>query len=79
MTRNRLTVTESPLPMSPTAPTQSGLDPQLLDILVCPLTKSPLRYDREAQELVSEKAGLAFPIRDGIPIMLPDEARQLDP
>lgn len=58
---------------------QGSIDPQLLDILVCPLTKSPLRYDREAQELISDKAGLAFPIRDGIPIMLPDEARPLDP
>jgi uncharacterized protein YbaR (Trm112 family) len=49
-----------------------------LEILVCPLTKGPLTYDRETQELVSEKAGLAYPIRDGIPIMLPDEARQLE-
>ncbi len=48
-----------------------------LEILVCPLTKAPLRYDREAQELISEEAGLAYPIRDGIPIMLVDEARQL--
>jgi uncharacterized protein YbaR (Trm112 family) len=53
------------------------LDPKLLEILVCPLTKAPLRYDREAQELISEEAGLAFPIRDGIPIMLVDEARPL--
>ena len=53
-------------------------DPKLLEILVCPLTKGPLRYDREKQELVSEKAGLAYPIRDGIPIMLVDEARKLD-
>ena len=58
---------------------QGSIDPQLLDILVCPLTKSPLRYDHEAQELISDKADLAFPIRDGIPIMLPDEARPLDP
>ena len=55
------------------------VDPKLLDILVCPLTKGPLRYDREAQELISDKAGLAYPIRDGIPIMLVDEARPLDP
>ena len=54
------------------------VDPKLLEILVCPLTKGPLRYDREKQELVSEKAGLAYPIRDGIPIMLVDEARKLD-
>ena len=53
-------------------------DPKLLEILVCPLTKAPLEYDTEAQELISRKAGLAFPIRDGIPIMLVDEARNLD-
>ena len=54
-----------------------AIDPRLLEILVCPVTKGPLKYDREAQELISEQAGLAFPIRDGIPIMLPDEARSL--
>lgn len=54
------------------------VDPRLLEILVCPLTKSTLRYDRERQELVSVEAGLAYPIRDGIPIMLVDEARRLD-
>jgi len=54
------------------------VDPKLLEILVCPLTKGPLRYDAEAQELISEQAGLAYPIRDGIPIMLVDEARTLD-
>jgi uncharacterized protein YbaR (Trm112 family) len=54
------------------------VDPQLLEILVCPVTKGPLRYDRAAGELVSEQARLAYPIRDGIPIMLPDEARPLD-
>ena len=53
------------------------IDPKLLEILVCPLTKGPLEYDRAAQELISRKAGLAYPVRDGIPIMLPDEARQL--
>ena len=53
------------------------LDPALLDILVCPVTKGALRYDAAAQELVSERAGLAYPIRDGIPIMLPEEARKL--
>ncbi|MCB2081157.1 MAG: Trm112 family protein [Hyphomicrobiales bacterium] len=52
-------------------------DPQLLEILVCPVTKGPLRYNRKASELISEKAGLAYPVRDGIPIMLPDEARRL--
>ncbi len=54
------------------------VDPKLLEILVCPLTKSALRYDRAAQELISLEAGLAYPIRDGIPIMLVDEARHLD-
>ncbi|MEO4043676.1 Trm112 family protein [Hoeflea sp. CAU 1731] len=54
------------------------IDRKLLDILVCPLTKGPLRYDRDAAELVSEKAKLAYPVRDGIPIMLPSEARQLE-
>ena len=53
------------------------VDPKLLEILVCPLTKGPLRYDRERQELISDKAKLAYPIRDGIPIMLPEEARPL--
>jgi uncharacterized protein YbaR (Trm112 family) len=54
------------------------VDPRLLEILVCPLTKGPLEYDRTANELISRKAGLAYRIRDGIPIMLPEEARQLD-
>ena len=58
--------------------TANSIDPKLLEILVCPMTKGPLHYDREAQELISEQAGLAFPIRDGIPIMLIDEARRLD-
>ena len=53
------------------------IDPRLLEILVCPLSKAPLRYDREAQELISEESALAYPIRDGIPIMLVDEARRL--
>jgi uncharacterized protein len=57
----------------------SGVDPKLLEILVCPVTKGPLRYNAEKQELISEKAGLAYPIRDGIPIMLIDEARKLEP
>ncbi len=55
----------------------SIVDPKLLEILVCPVTKAPLRYDAETQELISEKAELAYPIRDGIPIMLPEEARKL--
>ncbi len=58
--------------------TKSGVDPKLLEILVCPVTKAPLEYDAEAQELISRQAGLAYPIRDGIPIMLAEEARQLD-
>ncbi len=59
-------------------PDASSLDPRLLAILVCPVSKGPLTYDRVAQELISPKAGLAFPVRDGIPIMLPEEARLLD-
>jgi uncharacterized protein YbaR (Trm112 family) len=55
------------------------VDRRLLEILVCPLTKGPLEYDAARGELISRKAGLAYPIRDGIPIMLPDEARPLDP
>jgi uncharacterized protein YbaR (Trm112 family) len=51
------------------------IDPKLLEILVCPLTKAPLIYNRETQELISEQAGLAYPIRNGVPIMLVDEAR----
>jgi len=54
------------------------LDRQLLEILVCPVTKTTLEYDSETQELISRGARLAYPIRDGIPIMLPDEARKLD-
>jgi uncharacterized protein YbaR (Trm112 family) len=56
----------------------SRIDPRLLEILVCPLTKQPLEYDATRQELISRAAGLAYPIREGIPIMLADEARQLD-
>ena len=54
------------------------IDPKLLELLVCPVTKQALTYDRDRQELVSKSAGLAFPIRDGIPIMLVDEARKLE-
>ena len=57
---------------------QRKVDPKLLEILVCPLTKQPLRYDPDRQELISKQAGLAYPIRDGIPIMLVDEARPLE-
>ena len=55
------------------------MDPKLLEILVCPVTKGPLTYDREKQELISKSARLAYPIRDGIPVMLEDEARRLEP
>ncbi len=54
-------------------------DPKLLEVLVCPQTRTPLRYDRERQELVSVTARLAYPVRDGVPIMLIDEARELGP
>jgi len=57
---------------------RKDVDPKLLEILVCPVTKGPLDYDDAAQELISKKAGLAYPIRDGIPVMLADEARRLD-
>ena len=55
-----------------------AVDPKLLEILVCPLTKATLEYDAAKQELISRPAKLAYPIRDGIPIMLPEEARQLE-
>lgn len=55
-----------------------SLDPWLLERLVCPATRTPLRYDEAAGELVSEAAGLAYPIRDGVPVMLVEEARRLD-
>ena len=59
-----------------TAPTR--IDPRLLEILVCPVTKTVLDYDAGAQELISRAAKLAYPIRDGIPIMLPEEARPIE-
>lgn len=55
------------------------MDPKLLEMLVCPVTKGPLVYVRERQELVSKSARLAYPVRDGIPVMLEEEARKLDP
>ncbi len=55
-----------------------SVDPKLLEILVCPLTKGPLEYDAKKNELISKSAKLAYPVRDGIPIMLVDEARELD-
>jgi uncharacterized protein YbaR (Trm112 family) len=66
--------------MSSTPPDRpaNSVDPKLLEILVCPVTKGPLEYDAANQELISRSAKLAYPIRDGIPIMLADEARRLD-
>ncbi|NOZ41577.1 MAG: Trm112 family protein [Alphaproteobacteria bacterium] len=58
--------------------TINKVDPRLLEILACPLTKTTLRYDDKAGELISDKAGLAFPVRDGIPIMLVEEAREIE-
>jgi uncharacterized protein YbaR (Trm112 family) len=65
-------------PTGAAAPEPSRIDPRLLEILVCPQTKGPLEYDAEKQELISRAAKLAYPIRDGIPIMLPEEARRLE-
>ena len=56
----------------------SALDHKLLDILICPISKSSLKYDKENNELISEESGLAYSIKDGIPVMLPDEARKVD-
>ena len=58
--------------------TSQDVDPRLLEILVCPVTHGPLEYDREAKELISRGARLAYPIRDGVPVMLPEEARALE-
>ena len=65
------------MPDVPAPPRPQAVDPRLLEILVCPVTKGPLVYDRDKGELISRQAGLAYPVRDGIPIMLPDEARAL--
>jgi uncharacterized protein YbaR (Trm112 family) len=74
---------DSPTPNSsasalPAERPAESVDPKLLEILVCPVTKCPLEYDAEKQELISRAAKLAYPIRDGIPIMLPEEARRID-
>ena len=66
------------MPTTPIEPPPDQVDPKLLEILVCPLTKTTLEYDAAKQELISRKAKLAYPIRDGIPIMLPEEARRLE-
>jgi hypothetical protein len=67
----------SRLPPSFTTLLPTEVDPRLLEVLVCPLTKGPLDYDRAAQELISRQAKLAYPVRDGVPVMLPEEARVL--
>jgi len=61
----------------PQSPPPPEVDPRLLEVLVCPLTKGPLVYDRAAQDLISKQARLAYPVRDGVPVMLPEEARTL--
>jgi uncharacterized protein len=71
-----MTDRDPPLPVATPGGTPR-VDPRLLEILVCPVTKTTLHYDAERQELVSRAAGLAYPIRDGIPVMLPEEARPL--
>jgi len=63
---------------TPTDRAAGGIDPKLLEILVCPVTKGPLEFDASRQELISRSARLAYPIRDGIPIMLPEEARKIE-
>ena len=62
---------------APDAVIDQGVDPRLLEVLVCPVSRSALTYDRETNELVSRAAGLAFPIRNGVPVMLRDEARDI--
>jgi hypothetical protein len=64
--------------MTPTPSLQNDVDPRLLEVLVCPISHGPLDYDRQKGELISRKAGLAYPIRDGVPVMLAEEARTLD-
>jgi len=64
--------------MTPTPSLQNDVDPRLLEVMVCPVSHGPLDYDRQKGELISRKAGLAYPIRDGVPIMLAEEARTLD-
>ncbi len=64
--------------MSPEPDEKTAIDPRLLEIIVCPLSKTVLQYDAAAQELISRAAKLAFPIRDGIPILLPEEARKIE-
>jgi len=70
-------MTKTAKTMDEPAEADAGVDPRLLEVLVCPVTRSALTYDREANELVSKAAGLAFPIRNGVPVMLRDEARDI--
>ena len=72
-------MTEADLPEASPAERHAPIDRRLLEILVCPVTKGPLEYDTLRGELISRRAGLAFPVRDGIPIMLPEEDRTLEP
>ncbi len=71
-------VPDTPQADTPQPVEATRIDPKLLELLVCPLTKETLEYDAARQELISRRAKLAYPIRDGIPIMLPEEARQLE-
>ncbi len=71
------TATESNRSETQESANDPGVDPRLLEVLVCPVTRSALTYDREANELISRAAGLAFPIRNGVPVMLRDEARDI--
>lgn len=64
--------------MSEIATSYAAIDPRLLEVLVCPLTRAPLVYDRQKGELISKAARLAYPVRDGVPVMLPEEARPLN-
>jgi uncharacterized protein YbaR (Trm112 family) len=70
-------MTETTFQSVPTGEPAPEVDPRLLEVLVCPLTKGPLEYDRERGELISRSAKLAYPVRDGVPVMLADEARAL--
>ncbi len=63
--------------MSEASPSHAAVDPRLLEVLVCPVTRTPLVYDRKRGELISKAARLAYPVRDGVPVMLPEEARSL--
>ena len=69
---------DTAVPETPASEASAEVDPRLLEVLVCPVTHGPLEYDRGKRELISRSARLAYPIRDGVPIMLPDEARELE-